>query len=275
MDGVANNCQTENICPSDWNLHVRPLPRYWNHFSTNYSLADFEIEWEYVWGAYVFPDGFGGFWDGYGFLDQMEMGSNFGFVAGDMVHLNGRHVIDCGHEPFFAEIHPPNTIVDMRRQDFAVIDGMKTPDPTTRAQIWVNGFYRSTGPGVTIWAPPRPDPDAYLRVWHPVENESSAINGYPGINIKSQHFFLPEGVQVKFTSGTRFDDIAYTGQQKYPADEDRSAFRLTEHCDAENAWICKSIVGDSVCDSDPHGTCTYNGELPRQYAGLWKVSWVR
>lgn len=264
-EAAANDCQTENICPSDWNLHTRPLPRYWNHFAGNYPKADFEIEWEWYWGQYVWPtDWFKSMWANYDYFDSMEMGSSFTFQVGDMVHVNGRHIIDCGHEPYFSEIHPPNTIVDIRRQHNSNLAGV-----ATRAQIWINGFYRSTGPGVTIWAPPRPDPDASLGVWHPRERDVA-------YNIKSKYSYLPEGVQVKFISGTRYDEVTQIGQQIYPADKDHGTAlpaMTLEHCDAENGWVCKGLVGDNVCDNDPHGTCSYPGEFLREYAGLWKVWW--
>jgi hypothetical protein len=87
------------------------------------------------------------------------------------------------------------------------------------------------------------------------------------------------GVQVKFTSGTKaYAEIDLTtGQQIYPSDMDHSSAlppMTTEHCDADNGWICKIVLGDNVCDNDPHGTCSYPGELERRYIGLWKVSWV-
>jgi hypothetical protein len=36
-----------------------------------------------------------------------------------------------------------------------------------------------------------------------------------------------------------------------------------------------SCTGYDVCDNDLHRTCTYMGELQRQYAGLWKVWWMQ
>jgi hypothetical protein len=261
---IANDCKVENICPSDWNLLTRPLPRYWNQLAGNYADAQLESEWEQYWGRYVWVHGPGAehsYWLGFSNFDSAEDEYvTFALEEGDMVHLNGRPIIDCGHDnPYRSEIHPPNTVVDIRGQqnsDFAPV--------LTRAQIWLNAFYQSQGPGVTIWAPPRPSADAILAVWHP----SPDSEGKVGLNIKSKYSFLPEGVKVDFYAPPNYDYIDDTyGQLVYPGDQDESDRpSVTAPCDENTPAVC-------VDQCNQTGQCVLEHAPLRSYAALWKVRW--
>ncbi len=77
--------------------------------------------------------------------------------------LNGRHIVDCGHDTYNAEIHPADTVVSIRSGfGGSPVLGIK-PRKWSFAAIWANALF--VGPVTfTIPAPPRPHPSAKLYV---------------------------------------------------------------------------------------------------------------
>jgi hypothetical protein len=207
-------------CPSDWNLHTRPLPQYWNHLASsinsdtgqmegNYVDADLEIEWEYYWGWWVWPHNAelanGSLWKNYQTVDPEEDPTwEFSFLEGDLVYLRGRHIMDCGHPPYRSEIHPPNIIADMRGKLSIAHQAVQT-----RAQVWVNSLFEGGPVTFTLWAPPRPNARAELVVQKTRDD---------GNNMEMAWEKTATGVDLTFASDLTLPLYMYRGQQLAPSD---------------------------------------------------------
>ena len=100
-------------------------------------------------------------------------------AVGDLVHMTGRWIVDCGHSPFKTELHPLFSFARMKTvtSETNAFTGLEETlfggKPATRVAIWVNGWYPG-GPGneieFDIFPPPRPSPTAVLHVVKPVDN---------------------------------------------------------------------------------------------------------
>src|SRR5205823_1799953 len=88
-------------------------------------------------------------------------------ISGDLIYASGRWIMDCGHDPYKTEIHPPFLMSNMRTQ--------KRPDGTlqTVAYIWVTGYYPGDPIDVDLWPPPRPTPDAILNLSKPLDKDAA------------------------------------------------------------------------------------------------------
>lgn len=177
----------ERICPSDWDVLIRPLPGYrWMQAEQRDHVA---IEFERVHANY--------FTTGYGEPRP-----------GEMVFASGRFIADCGHAPIKTEIHPPSVLAVLR----TVTHGGR---PATQADIWVNAFF----PGGTraedavefeVHPPPRPSPSAVLGFVYPTD---------PGIRVRVAFLSAPTfgPVRVRVTAPRREVSVDKWGQMKWPS----------------------------------------------------------
>ncbi len=219
-------------CRSDWNLHTRPLPRPqdWSLLANNnvqgatyciantaFCSADFEIEWEAKWAE--------------GFMKR------FLPWVGDMVYIRGRHIADCGHDNFNAEIHPPDTIVVMRNY----------VAPTIRVAegfVWVNDLFDSSQT-FTVFAPPRTSAQARLVV---TMNEQGYFKS-KGLKVKAE--IVPEGVRFSFTALTEAAVRSNShGQWYYPASSETVTFTSPrpQGPGTETVSIVRSVVAKEYQD---------------------------
>jgi hypothetical protein len=130
----------ELICPSDWDLFVKPLPG--SRWMLAPDLDNVAVEYERVHAQH--------FHVGY---DEP--------LVGELIYASGRMIVDCGHLPFKTEIHPPSVLAKVRTVD---LDGR----PATQADIWATGFYSGEPVEFEIMPPPRPSPTATLNLVHPL-----------------------------------------------------------------------------------------------------------
>src|SRR5450759_4917641 len=86
MTNNGSNCKITDVFPADWQIYVRPLAPFGN--LTTEDQTYLEMEFEAYYAGYFFA--------GWGWP-----------IAGDLIFTNGRWIMDCGHEPYKAEIHPP------------------------------------------------------------------------------------------------------------------------------------------------------------------------
>ena len=164
----------ETICPSDWDLKIRPLQGYRSNQAVGRDAV--QIEFERV--------------------DFQAQLVKYGDPTdGDMVFVSGRLNVDCGHGPQFkTEVHPPSVYTAVRTVTFRGF-------PATEADVWVNRFF----PGGTnasdavefdINPPPRPSPEAVLGASLP-NNQVGLVN----VTITPIEPFGPVHVKVTATRG--------------------------------------------------------------------------
>ncbi len=108
-------------------------------------------------------------------------------IRGDLIYVNGRWIMDCGHSPYKTEIHPPFLMSNMRTQKQA--DGT----PATVADIWITGYYPGDPIDLDLWPPPRPTPNAFLTVIRPTDADAAL-----GVNLKLTSSYA--GAHVQFTA---------------------------------------------------------------------------
>ena len=175
---------SETVCSSDWNINARGLPGYAGLQSAGRSSQ--HIEWErYFSQAFLLP---------------------FQPHPGDLVFVSGRYIVDCGHNNvnWKTEIHPPSVVAFMRTETY-------NRRPSTRAQIWVNGFYSGDPVQFDIIPPPRPSPTATLGF------VKADYGGTPvDVTVTST---TPESnrVRVHVTASPRQVPITSQGQMKWQA----------------------------------------------------------
>jgi hypothetical protein len=192
-------------CRSDWNLHTRPLPTAgdWQYQSNgNYEVLtptiepEFEVEFEAAYAKDYFK--------------------NFLPMPNDLVTIHGRHIVDCGHCPFKAEIHPPDLILDTR-SNLSANDGFIELDTKiTEAYLWGNGFLPFGVPlTVNVFAPPRPSPTARMNVLH---GESTYFNqqnaNYSFTTLSGQVAMTVTGLDGEVDG--HFSIIPNSGEWYYP-----------------------------------------------------------
>ena len=179
----------ETICPTDWDLKIRPLPGFGSMQPVHRDAVQVEFErvdFQHQLVAYGDP------------------------TVGDLIFAAGRFVVDCGHggdhlDSFKTEIHPPGVYT-------AVKMVTHNGKPATQADIWVNWFF-SGGTAPTdavdfdIFPPPRPSPQATLAASTPGD-QNEAVK----VTFKSQGPFGPMRVHVTATRGT--PEITGFGEMK-------------------------------------------------------------
>jgi DNA-binding beta-propeller fold protein YncE len=70
--------------------------------------------------------------------DHQYIPKEFWPVAGDDVWMMGRHVWDCGHEPYTTEIHPPQALASMH-PEAVIFSGDTAPSLATRTSFYTDG----------------------------------------------------------------------------------------------------------------------------------------
>ena len=206
---IGGLCPT---CPSDYEFKVRPIgpqpgsfPRPSLFGKENLDYIKIEHEEYYAAAAH-------------NFLGAPR--------TGDLVHLTGRWIIDCGHSSYKSELHPifsyatMKTVVSETNSFTGLEEDLFGGIPATRVAIWVNGWY----PGgetneiqFDAFPPPRPSPDAVLHVVKPVD---SAAGGYRAAEDVTMQFSLepvgaPNHVHLKFSSPRRQNTITDAGEMKF------------------------------------------------------------
>jgi hypothetical protein len=168
------------LYPSDMNVLVRPLYGYRNLFALN--TTNIEIEYEYCWFHY-------------GFAAGMEP------RVGDLIFVGGRWIIDCGHETYRSEIHPPAVLASM---DTVIFEGR----PATEADIWINGTYNGAQVDIELYPPPRPSPNALLVVRKPVDAQAAL-----DIDVDTD-FVGSMFVRARFSASPRYVPVTGGGEMK-------------------------------------------------------------
>jgi hypothetical protein len=206
---IGGLCPT---CPSDYEFKVRPIgpqpgsfPRPSLFGKENLDYLKIEHEEYYAAAAH-------------NFLGAPR--------TGDLVHLTGRWIIDCGHSSYKSELHPifsyatMKTVISETNSFTGLEEDLFGGIPATRVAIWVNGWY----PGgetneiqFDAFPPPRPSPDAVLHVVKPVD---SAAGGYRAAEDVTMNFSLepvgaPNHVHLKFSSPRRQNTITDAGEMKF------------------------------------------------------------
>jgi hypothetical protein len=174
--------------PSDWNLHVRPFPQSWNLLGGS-ALAHegMEVEIEEYYANYFFL--------------------SLGFPnAGDMVRADGRWIVDCGHDDFNTEIHPPSLWVVTHTDSF---DGV----PVTRSQIQLNGFYNGDPATVEVVPPPRPTASSSLEL---IKSTDSAAS----LNITVATDLQFDRARATFSAPHRNNPVSAFGELEFESGRD-------------------------------------------------------
>ncbi len=112
---------------SDWNVIIHPLHPYRNLLGA--AQRTFEIEFELYFARHYFVQ------------ESAEP------KPGDLLFTAGRWIVDCGHDTFLTEIHPPFVLATMRTVDYK-------GNPATEAKMWVNGWFPGDPVEFAIYPPP-------------------------------------------------------------------------------------------------------------------------
>jgi hypothetical protein len=185
LEAIVN----EQICPTDWDLKIRPLQGFGSMQPIHRDAVQIEFErvdFQHQLVAYGDP------------------------TPGDGIFAAGRFVVDCGHggdhlDSFKTEIHPPSIYT-------AVKTVTRNGHPATQADIWVNWFFSGgdTPPDAVdfdIFPPPRPNPQAVIGASTPGDQ-----NGAVKVTFKSLGPFGPMRVHV--TATRRTPEITKFGEMK-------------------------------------------------------------
>jgi hypothetical protein len=176
-------------CPgsvwADWDLFVHPIDPYRNILAGNSRL---EIEFEYFTAQDFFV---------------IHGGQP---LVGDLYFAAGRWIIDCGHDDYSSEIHPPFLTASIRTEG-----GLATP--ITKASIWVNGYYRGDAPlEVLLFPPPRPAPNAFMVVSRTLTQDAAV--GLDVISTSDPEFADPQFssfVRARFSAAQRPANLGWAG----------------------------------------------------------------
>jgi hypothetical protein len=168
-------------------MDMRPFPAFDALFGRNFAELNMEDEIEEYFANYFFVS-----------TDFPQ--------AGDLMYLNGRWIVDCGHDTYNTEIHPPGVIAITTTAQFV-------GHPSAHTAIDVNGFFFSENPTlVRLEPPPRPSADARLVVAKTADADSQ----FGGIQINTAFFF--DHVDVTFSGGpTTRPPVTEEGEMKWRA----------------------------------------------------------
>ena len=140
-------------------------------------------------------------------------------AVGDLVHMTGRWIVDCGHSPFKTELHPLFSFARMKTvtSETNAFTGLEETlfggKPATGVGIWVNGWYPG-GPGneieFDIFPPPRPSPTAVLHVVKPVDNGPGGYVAAVDVTLDYEIGPALSATKVRFRfSATRRDNTVH------------------------------------------------------------------
>ena len=200
-------------CVSDYEFFVRPLgpqidtrPQLPNLFSEKHPDR-IKAEYEAAYAA-----------EAHNFLGNP--------INGDLIHMTGRWIVDCGHSTYKTELHPlfsfarMKTVVTETNTFSQHEDNLFGGRPATRVAIWVNGWYPGgeTNPiEFAIYPPPRPSATAKLRVVKPVDNGSGGYRAAVDVDLVDS--ILPFGaatyVKLRFTASRRNNPINMGGEMLF------------------------------------------------------------
>lgn len=199
-------------CASDYEFSVRPigpqgdtspLPSLFGKSNTDRIKTEYEVAFASA---------------AHGFLGAP--------TTGDLVHMTGRWIVDCGHSTYKTELHPifsfarMKTVVSETNAFTGLEDDLFGGKPATRIAIWVNGWYPG-GEGNAIefdvFPPPRPSPDAVLHVVKPVDFGPGGYRAAEDVNLEFS--IEPPGaashVHLRFTAPFRANTITEAGEMKF------------------------------------------------------------
>ena len=174
------------LITSDWCYDIIPLANF-NYVLANNDKLEIEIEAGDL---------------GYFSYDSIGVG----LQKGALLQASGRWIIDCGHDDYSSEIHPPGLLAYTRTGTLPW-----TTSPATLTTISVNGYWNKLPVSVDIRPPPRPAPNAFLRLFKPVDSEA-------GWGLTTTWEFDPDSfsfVRVSFSSANPpicTVDTSYSGQ---------------------------------------------------------------
>ena len=133
----------------DFNWHVDPDPQYQNRMSDANEVKNGRRLMEMEWESRYFP-------------------TFFWLVAGDRVFVRGRWIFDCGHPPYYTELHPVTLSVATRYKPYQFAD-QNNPSHANMTYIYAGGqggYYTQKVLGqdysFNIPVPPKPSPNATL-----------------------------------------------------------------------------------------------------------------
>ena len=169
--------------PSDWNVICHPLHPYRNRLGTGQPTL--EIEFEEYYGLHFF------------------VGQDGQPRRGDLVFTAGRWIIDCGHDDFSAEIHPPFVLARMHTTNYR-------SHQATEANIWVNGWFSGDAVEFDIYPPPRPSPNTTLTLEKPVDRDAA-------LDITVDADLAGDHVTARFTASRRRVPVTDAGEMKWQA----------------------------------------------------------
>jgi hypothetical protein len=125
---------------------------------------------------------------------------NFWPAAGDRVWMEGRWIFDCGHPPYRTEIHPPSAVAFTRFNPI-IFPGESSPSDAVKTFIYIHGrggHYNTPVGGknyaFNITLPPKPSPDARLRMLHlnlPFGGPAPVLAPIPRSNPTKVHVVYP------------------------------------------------------------------------------------
>jgi hypothetical protein len=145
---------------------------------------------------------------------------------GDLVHMTGRWIVDCGHSPYKTELHPifsfarMKTVVSETNAFTKGEDALFGDKPATRVAIWVNGWYPGGNDNAIefdIYPPPRPSPTATLRVVKPMDSGSGGYRA--AVDVELVDSIRPFGsatyVHLRFTASRRANPVSGDGEMVF------------------------------------------------------------
>jgi len=147
-------------------------------------------------------------------------------TAGDLVHMTGRWIIDCGHKSYKSELHPlfsfarMKTVVSETNTFTGLEEDLFGGKPATRVAIWINGWYpggEDNAIEFDAFPPPRLSPTAVLHIVKPVD---SAAGGFTAAEDVTLSFaFAPAGAashaHLRFTSPRRENPVTSAGEMLF------------------------------------------------------------
>lgn len=169
--------------PSDWNVILYTLNPYRNLLRAGQTTLEIEFE-EY-------------------FAQHFFVGQNGQPTRGNLVFASGRWIIDCGHDNFNAEIHPPFVLVRMHTVPY---EGTQA----TEANIWVNGFFPGDPVAFDIYPPPRPSALATLNLNKPVDQDAAL-----DVTVAANLAATGDHVQARFSASERHVPVTDAGEMKW------------------------------------------------------------
>ncbi len=200
-------------CASDFEFFVRPLgpqidtrPQLPNLFGKS-NTKNIKTEYEVAYAAAA-----------HNFLGAPDVG--------DLVHMTGRWILDCGHTSYKTELHPLFSFARMKTvtSETNTSTGLEEPlfsgKPATRVAIWVNGWYPggdSNAIEFDIFPPPRPSPTAVLHVVKPVDFGPGNYRAAEDVTL--DWAMGPAGaatkVHLRFTSPRRENTVTGLGEMLF------------------------------------------------------------